>query len=164
MTHARIQKLQEGLNAAHTQVVGAVEGLSEVHGHEVPEPDEWTVAQLLAHIAEIQAFWTEKAVLITQEEDPNITRTAVENDIREAAVTGQADAPIAELLDRCGEATERAMRLVGEIDPDHLDVLGHRGESNPITVEGVILYLTEHIVEHVRQIEESRRIIESRAG
>ncbi|MCH7620494.1 MAG: DinB family protein [Chloroflexi bacterium] len=156
---SRIRELQEALLGAHAQVAGAVEELSETEAHQVPAPGEWTIAQLLAHIAEIQAFWTAKAILITQEDDPNITRTAVENDIREAAVTGQAHDSMADLLPRCQEANQRAIQLIGGIDPAYLERPGHRGEDNPITVQGVIRYLIGHVEEHVRQIAESRRLI-----
>jgi len=156
---SRIKELQEALLGAHAQVARAVEELPETEAHQVPAPGEWTIAQLLAHIAEIQAFWTAKAILITQEDDPNITRTAVENDIREAAVTGQAHDSMADLLPRCQEANERAIQLIGGIDPAYLGRPGHRGEDNPITVQGVIRYLIGHVEEHVRQIAESRRLI-----
>jgi hypothetical protein len=159
MGDSRIRELQEHLLGAHAQVAKAVEGLSEAEAHQVPEPGEWTIAQLLAHIAEIQAFWTAKAILITQEDDPNITRTAVESDIREAAITGQADDSMADLLPRCQEANERSVRLIGGIDPAHLELPGHRGEDNPITAQGVIRYLIGHVEEHVIQIAESRRLI-----
>ena len=164
MVDPRVKELQEGLLAAHAQVVDSVEGLSEADAHRVPAPGEWTIAQLLAHIAEIQSFWTAKAILITQEDDPNITRTGVENDIREAAVTGQADDSMADLLPRCGEASERAVQLIGEINPEDLDRPGHRGENNPITVHGVIQYVTGHVEEHVGQIAESRRLIRGETG
>ena len=156
---SRIRELQEALLGAHAQVARAVEELSEAEAHQVPAPGEWTIAQLLAHIAEIQAFWTAKAILITQEDDPNITRTAVENDIREAAVTGQAHDSMADLLPRCQEANQRAIQLIGGIDPAYLERPGHRGEDNPITVQGVIRFLIGHVEEHVRQIAESRRLI-----
>jgi len=155
---SRIRELQEALLGAHAQVARAVEELSEAEAHQVPAPGEWTIAQLLAHIAEIQAFWTAKAILITQEDDPNITRTAVENDIREAAVTGQAHDLMADLLPRCQEANQRAIQLIGGIDPAYLERPGHRGEDNPITVQGVIRFLIGHVEEHVRQIAESRRL------
>ena len=43
----------------------------------MPARDEWTVVQLMSHITEIEYFWMEKAVLITKESDPNITRSDV---------------------------------------------------------------------------------------
>ena len=159
MADSRMRESQEDLLGAHAQVAKAVDRLSEAEAHQVPAPEEWTITQLLAHIAEIQAFWTAKAILITQEDDPNITRTAVENDIREAAVTGQAHDSMADLLPRCQEANQRSVQLIGGIDPSYLERPGHRGEDNPITVEGVIRYLIAHMEEHVRQIAESRPLI-----
>jgi len=33
--------------------LSAVEGVSESEAHQIPEPREWTVVQLLAHITEL---------------------------------------------------------------------------------------------------------------
>jgi len=84
---SEIQELQADLRSGRDSVLSAVEGVSEAEAHQIPEPREWTVVQLLAHITELQSFWVTKAVLITQVDDPQITRTAVENDVRLAAVT-----------------------------------------------------------------------------
>ena len=94
MSQEQLRVLQQLLRSAHQVVVHAIEGITEKDARQVPAPDEWTVAQLLAHIAEIQDFWMGKAVLITKEVDPNITRSDVENDRRAAAVTDHASDPI----------------------------------------------------------------------
>ena len=162
MLNIEIRELQEGLGAALTRVLASLEGIEAAEAHEVPAPDEWTVVQLLAHIAEIQGFWTAKAVEITREDDPNITRTEVENDIRLAAVEGQAQDSLADLIQRAAEANSRAIGTVGGIDPGDLERPGHRGEDNPITVKGVIEYVARHVEEHAVQIAESLRLIRRR--
>ncbi len=159
MLNIEIRELQEGLGVAHARVLDSLEGIEEAQAHVVPAPDEWTVVQLLAHIAEIQSFWTAKAVEITREDNPNITRTEVENDIRLAAVEGQSQDSLADLIPRAAEANDRAIRIVGNIDPRDLGRPGHRGENNPITVGGVIEYLIHHVEEHADQIAESLRLI-----
>ena len=155
----RIPMLQQMLRSAHQVVVDAIDGIGEGEARQVPAPDEWTVAQLLAHIAEIQYFWMEKAVLITQEDDPNITRSDVENDRRAAAVADHAGDPLDDLTRGLAAANDSAVATTGEIAPEDLDTLGHRGENNPITVEGVIHFLASHLEEHAQQIKESRRLI-----
>ena len=162
MLDSEIQELHEGLRAAHAQVLASLEGVGEAEAHEVPAPDKWTVVQLLAHIAEIQSFWTAKAVEITRENDPNITRSDVENDIRLAAVEGQAQDSMADLIQRAAEANSRAIGIVGNINPRDLGRPGHLGENNPITVKGVIEYLIHHIEEHANQITDSRRLIQTK--
>ena len=158
----QIPMLQQVLRSAHQVVLDSIDGIAEEEARQVPAPDEWTVAQLLAHIAEIQHFWMEKAVLITRENDPNITRSDVENDRRAAAVSehgGHAGDSLDDLIQALVTANESAIATTGEIAPEDLATLGHRGENNPITVEGVIHYLASHMEEHARQIRESRRLI-----
>ena len=156
----QIQALQQLLRSAHQDVMEAIDGIAELEIRQVPVPDEWTVAQLMAHIAEIQYFWMEKAVLITQEDDPNIiTRRDVENDRRAAAVEDHARDSLDELIRGLAAANESAFGATGRIATGDLGILGHRGESNPIAVEGVIRYLAFHVEEHADQITESRRLI-----
>ena len=156
----QIPALQQLLRSAHQDVMEAIDGIAELEIRQVSVPDEWTVAQLMAHIAEIQYFWMEKAVLITQEDDPNIiTRRDVENDRRAAAVEDHARDSLDELIRGLAAANESAFGATGRIATGDLGILGHRGENNPITVEGMICYLASHVEEHANQITESRRLI-----
>jgi hypothetical protein len=155
----QIPALQQILRAAHQVAIESIDGITEPEIRQVPAPDEWTVAQLLAHIAEIQYFWMEKAVLITREDDPNITRSDVENDRRSAAVVDHAGDSLKDLVSGLAAANESAIATTGNIPPADLSILGHRGENNPITVEGVVHYLAAHVEEHAAQIVESRRLI-----
>jgi len=159
MNQGQIQTLQQMLRTAHQAVVDATDGIAEGEARQVPAAGEWTVAQLLAHIAEIQYFWMEKAALITKEDDPNITRSDVENDRRAAAVTDHAGDPLDQLVTELATANESAIAATGNIPQEDLATLGHRGEDNPITVEGVIQFLAVHMEEHARQITTSRRLI-----
>lgn len=162
MGDGEILRLQEALRAAHAAVIDSVKGVSEEEAHEIPEPDEWTVAQLLAHIAEIQGFWMEKAILITREDDPQITRTAVENDVRIAAVQDHSHDSVVDLLDQVAAANQKAIATTGRIDPKDLNRAGHR-EDNPMTVAGVIDYIAGHVKLHGNQIIETRRVIGEKA-
>lgn len=151
MSQDQIQILQQILRSAHQVVMDSIDGIAEAEIRQVPAPDEWTVAQLMAHTAEIQIFWMEKAVLIT--------RSDVENDRRAAAVADHAGDSLQDLINSLAAANESAISATGEIDPQDLAILGHRGENNTITVEGVIHYLASHMEGHARQIRESRRLI-----
>ncbi len=159
MSQDQISILQQMLRSANQVVLDAVDGIADEEARQVPAPGEWTVAQLLAHIAEIQYFWMEKAVLITKEDDPNVARSDVENDRRAAALADHAEDPLDDLVRSLGAANESATATTGGIAPEDLTILGHRGEDNPITVEGVIQYLALHVEEHAHQVSESRRLI-----
>jgi len=155
----QLPALQQMLRAAHELAMESIDGITESEIRQVPAPDEWTVAQLMAHTAEIQYFWMGKAVLVTTEDDPNIARSDVENDRRSAAVADHADDPLEDLVSGLAAANESAIATTGKILPADLSILGHRGENNPVTVEGVIHYLAAHVEEHAAQIVESRRFI-----
>ena len=107
----------------------------------MPARDEWTVAQLMSHITEIEYFGMEEAVLITKESDPNITRSDVENDRRAAAVVDRAGDSLEEHIWSLTTANESAVAATGEISHRDLSTLGHRGKNNPITVKGVVRFL-----------------------
>ena len=161
MSTREIQELQEALRSARDEVLSAIDGISESEAHEIPAPSEWTVAQLLAHVTELQVFWIARAVLITKEDDPQITRTAVENDQRIGAVTDHSGDNMTDLVRDMNAAHDQVVAVVGDIDPKNLDRPGHR-EDNPITAGGVIRYVAGHVRDHADQIIESRRLIRKR--
>ncbi|MCD5402241.1 MAG: DinB family protein, partial [Dehalococcoidia bacterium] len=86
----RIPILQQMLRPVRQIVMDSIDGITEPKIGQVPARDEWTVAQLMSHITEIEYFGMEEAVLITKESDPDITRSDVENDRRAAAVVDRA--------------------------------------------------------------------------
>ena len=158
MSSSEIQDLQKDLRSGRDAVLAAVKGVSEAEAHQIPEPGEWTVGQLVAHITELQPFWISKAVLITQEDDPQITRTAVENDERLAAVTDRSQDDLAGLVRQMNAANDQVVDVVGAIDPAKLNRPGHR-EDNPMTAADVVRYVARHVRLHADQIIESLRLI-----
>ena len=163
MNQEQIPTLQQQLRTAHQVVVDSIEGIGDEEARKIPDEGEWTVTQLLAHIAEIQYFWMAKAVSIIKEDDPNITRSDVENDRRVAAVADHAGDPLDDLIRDVAAANESAIAATGEIAPEDLATPGRRGEDNTITVEGVIQFLATHMETHALQITTSRQLI-SEAG
>jgi len=161
MSTREIQELKDVLRSARHKVLSAIDGISESEAHEIPAPGGWTVAQLLAHITELQGFWIARAVLITKEDDPQITRTAVENDQRIGAVTDHSGDNMTDLVREMNAANDQVVAVVGDIDPKNLDRPGHR-EDDPITAAGVIRYVAGHVRDHADQIIESRRLIRKR--
>ena len=162
MSNNEIQELQEGLRSAREAVLSAIEGISEAEAKEVPEPGEWTVAQLMGHITEVQSFWVSKAILITREDDPNVARNAAEGELRTASVAGMAQHSVADLRQKMIAANDAAVATVGGIDPKDLNRLGHRGEGNPVSAGQLIESLASHLRAHAGQITETRRIVRER--
>ena len=95
----------------------------------------------MSHIAEIEYFWMEKAVLITKESNPNITRSDVENNRCAAAIVDRAGDSLEKHIWGLTAANESAVATTGESRHGDLPTLGHRGENNPITVKRVVRFL-----------------------
>ena len=161
MIDQQLSDLKSMLEEALSRTLESVKGIFEEDAHEAPAEGEWSVCELLAHISEIQDFWSDKAIVITSSDDPNITRTEVENDIRSAAVQDHSGDSIPDLLHMVRDANQNAIEKLLRISFSDLDRPGHRGEDNPITTRGVFEYLSGHIAEHARQILETRKVIES---
>ena len=161
MSASQIDTLQRQLRSARDAVLASIERVTEEEAHQIPAPDEWTVAQLLAHIAEIQSFWMEWAYMIIQQDDPQITRSAVENDERAAAVEDHSHDGLLVLERMVREANDEAVAATGRIAPGDLGRPGHR-EANPMTVAGVVEYLAGHVKLHADQITESLRLIRAK--
>ncbi|HJN87076.1 MAG: DinB family protein [Dehalococcoidia bacterium] len=162
MSNNEIQELQEGLRSAREAVLSAIEGISEAEAKEVPEPGEWTVAQLMGHITEVQSFWVSKAILITREDDPNVARNAAEGELRTASVAGMAQHSVADLRQKMIAANDAAVATVGGIDPKDLNRLGHRGEGKSVSAGQIVQSVASHLREHAGQITETRRIVRER--
>jgi|TARA_Y100000031_G_C7977222_1_gene273113 uncharacterized damage-inducible protein DinB len=162
MSGNEIQELQEGLRSAREAVLSAIEGISEADAQEVPEPGEWTVAQLMGHVTEVQSFWVSKAILITKEDDPNVARNAAEGELRAASVAGNTQDSVAGLRQKMIAANDAAVASVGGIDSKDLDRVGHRGEGRPVSAGQLIQSLASHLREHAGQITETRRMVRER--
>ena len=113
----QIPILQQMLRSAHQVVMDSIDAITEPEIRQALAPDEWTVAQLMSHIAEIEYFWMEKAVLITKEFDPNITRSDVENDRRAAAAVDRAGDSLEEHIWSLAAANNRPSPQPGRSPP-----------------------------------------------
>ena len=133
--------LKQMLRSARQIVVDSIDGITEPKIGQVPARDEWTVVQLMSHTTDIEYFGIGKAVFITKESDPDITRSDVENDRSAAAVVDRAGDSLEKHIWGLTAANESAVATTGEILHGDLTILGHRGENNPITVTGVVRFL-----------------------
>ena len=96
--------------------------------------------------------------LIAREDNPEIARSEVKNDLRMDAVEDHSQDSLDDLKNRVAAANDEAVAAVARIDPVNLARPGHR-EANLITVAGVIEYLAGHVRLHAEQITETWRII-----
>ena len=153
-----IDGLVNAVRKAQAKLSVALEGITEEQLRKPPADGEWSVAQVLGHVIEMQPLWMEKAKLIASQDNPDVRRTPQEHEQRLQAVAKAELTPWSELQRRLDEAGTRALGMLRQMFPHDLDCVGHRSAGQTTTVRQMVeSNLVGHIVEHARQVEEARR-------
>lgn len=155
---SQTEELGQLLQEAQTELTTALEGITEEELRTPPKEGEWSVAQVLGHVAEMQPFWVRKALLMATLENPNIARSPEEAQQRLRAVAETERMPWPELQRRVEEAGSQAVTLVRRLREKDLRRLGTRGDGSVITIQQLVeRTVAEHVQEHARQVRATRR-------
>lgn len=156
MTQLTVAGLATRLEEARRDFIQALRDIHPSVFASAPSADDWTVAQIVGHAAEIQTFWMGQAERIAREGDPAIGRlTQADKHSRSHSVgegaprdTRQA----VELFEAAGVETLRRLRAFRDAD---LARQGHRPDGTTVSagrlIEGSIV---DHVAEHARQMRE----------
>jgi uncharacterized damage-inducible protein DinB len=79
----------QDLEAAQRLVIDALKRISESELHTAPAEDEWTVAEIGAHVIEMQTLWLKKVSNVDQE--PKLGRSAKEIERRTGEIEAHAE-------------------------------------------------------------------------
>ena len=140
------------LEAAQGALMDALDGITEEELHTPPSEGEWTVAEICAHVIEMQPLWAGKAAGIGAASEVGRTLEETERRTAEIALHASDDADtVRERLRAAGSEALGNLRGMGEAGLDASDA------SESLTGREVMQrYLVDHIVEHAAQIEEVR--------
>ncbi len=160
MMTTEVEHLVNAVREAQARLSAALEDITEDQLRRPPAEGEWSVAQVLGHVIEMQPFWMEKAQLMVSQDNPDVSRTPQEQEQRLWAVAEAKVAPRPELRRRLDEAGTRALGMLQQLLPQDLARLGHRSDGQTTTVRQMVeSNLVRHIEEHARQVEEARRSV-----
>lgn len=153
---ARLQELQKGLQQE-------VSLLSIQELYDPPKEGEWSSAQILGHIGELETFWMGKAVQLAKRDGIKVDRTEAEAAVRLKAVEEKRSASKSELIKYLEDSHQQTLASLGEIA---IQDLTKRGElrGKPVIVEELINgYVIGHMESHLTQIKENRRVLQARS-
>lgn len=160
MTVPEVAALAARVKQAQDTLTASLEGITEGELYSAPKEGEWSVAEILAHICEMQPFWMGKVGLMLRESNPDVARTDEERELRIRAVQEHRSDPLPTILERLKEASEHALQAVSRLSAEDLERPGHRPDGTSTTVRGLIeRNIIAHLEEHARQIEETRRLL-----
>jgi hypothetical protein len=115
-----------------------------------PGPDRWSVAQILAHLAdsEVASGWRLRSILAA-----NGSPLQAYDQNRWAEEFRYDQVPAAESLDAFQAARRATMRVLRAVDPALLSNHGIHSERGKETVEHLIRLIAGHDLNHLQQVE-----------
>ena len=143
------------LEAAVEPVIRRVEALDEEWLYREPGPDDWSVMEVLAHLAELLPYWARQArdVATRERGDEPFGRTHEDPD-RIAAVEGHARDPLEAVLPRIRAGLAEATSTLRALPPDRWARTARHARRGQMTVEQIVdQFLVAHAEEHAEQIE-----------
>lgn len=152
-----IEILAQDLRAAQQDVVDSLAGASDAELHSPPAPGEWTAAEVVAHVIEMQPMWMEKIANAAHESD--LARSHSEIERRTESVDAHSGDDIDTIMRRLAESNDETSRILQGMSPADLDVpvtYGH-GASSGLAREAMRSLVIGHLSDHARQIAETRR-------
>lgn len=148
MAGPRIEALLGELESAQEAFLGLVRGASPAQVTASGVDGTWGPAQVIAHVTEMQPFWTGKAMSLKARYPRPLTRTIEEKADRERVVamaSRQTAQHLVAGLERACRVTRERIATLADAD---LDLTGPRWDGSIISMEKA---LRMHVVDHMRE-------------
>lgn len=140
------------LLAINDDLLRRIEHSSAQDWQQSPAPAEWSAAQILGHMVEMEPFWARAAAAVAARPGTRIGR-ATESEARLAGPRSGADLTPQEAVNRLMAAGEEASEILREIPASAGAVAGLRLDGTPITVAEIVeRLLLNHAQDHTAQI------------
>ena len=156
---SEVESLLDQLIGAQEELSQSLEGINEAELRNVPAEGEWSVAEIVGHVAELQPFWMRKVPLMTSEDNPYAGRTPEEEQQRLVDVAAAREMPWPELQRSLHEANLKVLRSVLELRVPQLSRSGRWSEGVTLTVQQMVEQrIIGHLQAHAKQIQEARTL------
>jgi uncharacterized damage-inducible protein DinB len=114
-------------------------------------PDEWTAAEVVAHMAEMMPYWARVAAAIAREPGSSFGRELDDPD-RVGAVTSSNQIPRSESLARLRHAAHEAATAIRGLDASAWEISGKHQTRGEMSIARLIdELLMAHVAAHVQQ-------------
>ena len=143
------------LEAAQAAFMDSLDGITEAELHTSPAEGEWTVAEICAHVIEMQPLWAEKAASIGA--TSGVARTSEEAERRTAEIEQHAGDDAATVRERLTGAGAEALDILRDMGDVGLEAGDASGE---FTARAVLeRYIIAHMDEHSAEILRVREVL-----
>jgi len=158
---ARIERFRSRLRASRDGLNDAIAGLDEEGFRTRPAPDEWSVAEALAHLLDQEQLLNDRIALALERSGGELMPRAEEAHGEGAALGRRA--PVPQLVHGLLAERRRSELLLDRMGAADLDRhVYHPTRREKISVESMLDKLVEHGEEHVAQVRELRARLPAR--
>jgi DinB family protein len=157
-TEADRQALLETYRAAPARLAAALDGLSAAEIDARPAADDWTVREIVHHLADNEIIAGVRLRCILSQDNPTLVGY---DEAGYAQRFGYADRPLANALALLTAAREANVDILRRLGEDDWARAGDHPESGHYTVYDLLEANTSHVANHIRQIEANRDALQS---
>jgi uncharacterized damage-inducible protein DinB len=152
----KYQKIIEDYLAGPGILRKAVAGLTREQSLARPIQGKWSVLEVACHLADFEIVYADRIKRVIAEEEPTIFGGDPE---MFAARLAYQNRDLEEELAVVEMIRKQVSRILGDIAEKDFQRHGIHSEYGPLTLETILMRVTNHIPHHVRFVEEKRKAL-----
>ena len=155
MTEAELKQHLEAAEKSPKEIAAAVSGLSPAALHYKPAPENWSILEILGHLADIEIVYAYRLRQMLADQNPIIA--PMDQDAW-ARNLGYMDMAAPELVAVYGLNRHHNLRLLRRLKPADLEKSAfHPERKQDVTVARLVEMMAGHGVDHLAQIERLKK-------
>lgn len=117
-----------------------------------PAPQEWTLMQSLAHIAEFMPYWGHEVAQLVAQPGRNFGRTQ-QHEGRLGAINQHAHDTLNQMRTELPKSYQQLIQVIDSLRDGDLELTGHHVKFGPQTLGWFIReFITDHLTAHLTQM------------
>lgn len=156
MADSHLADLLAAYERGPEELRAAVAGMTADQWHAVPVTGQWSTHQVVCHLADAEALYADRIKRVLAEEHPTLPGMDPNLHVPRLALP-QRD--IGDELLLVALVRRQMSRILHTLSPADFQRTGNHTEAGPLTVEALLVRITEHIPHHVRFIHEKRKAL-----
>ncbi|PWI57126.1 DinB family protein [Sulfoacidibacillus thermotolerans] len=140
----------------HNRLEQVIRRLDDQMLHWKPNENAWSIAQILAHIAEFEHFFSQDILQVAHHPLEKFGRTVEHEDrIKAVQLTGQEARE--QLMQATRRGREEVLHSLHSLSDSDLQIEGFHAKFRYQTIEWQIQhFITEHLEKHIEQIQRTQ--------
>ncbi|GEO25346.1 hypothetical protein AAC03nite_11310 [Alicyclobacillus acidoterrestris] len=152
-----VRKIATGIRELHADLERAAVKVAAPALHFKPSEDAWSVAQILAHVAEFEHFFSQDVLHVKGNPGTNFGRT-VTHEARLEAVNLSGTETLVTLMEGLNRGKQEVLHMLSRLTDDDLSIEAVNPKFGTQTIAWIIgHFITEHLEKHIGQVERTHR-------